>query len=533
MTVENRSQSEVVSSWVPMVVIGMGQALMSFNVSSIPVSMSGMVESFNVPPTTVGTAVVLYSLGVSGFIMLGAKLGQRFGAKKFFQGAVSLFLIAMVAMVLSPNAGIMLACQALAGLAGAALVPTLVALIASHYSGKQQAKAVGWLGSARAIAGVLALVIVGFVATVLSWRWAFGLLIIHSSVILFLSRKLKPSPSRPEVKIDIAGVAISAVAIILITFGFNNVRNWGVIVAKAAAPFNILGVSPAPVMIVIGLILGMAFFVWTQRRAAQDKTPLLALEVVQSPKEWAAVIALFIVVGIEGAINFAVPLYIQIVQGSPAFQTSIAMMPFMITVFFTAILVVRLYDRYSPRTIASCAYVFIAAGTGWLAYVTHSNWSTAPVILGLIAVGLGQGALVTLLFNVLVTAAPKELAGDVGSMRGVTQNLAVAVGTALVGAMLVGILTNIITTNVNENPVLSAELRDEVNLYNLNFLSDEQLKERLSHTSATPSEMTEALAVNAEARIRALKIGFLILCALAMLAIVPCRWLPAYKPAGP
>src|SRR5215475_2121074 len=97
--------------WLPMIVIAMGQMLMSFNVSAIPVSMGGMVESFNTPPTTVGTAVVLYSLGVSGFIMLGAKLGQRFGSKIFFQGAVVLFLAAMVTMVVSPTAEIMLAGQ--------------------------------------------------------------------------------------------------------------------------------------------------------------------------------------------------------------------------------------------------------------------------------------------------------------------------------------------------------------------------------------------------------------------------------------
>jgi uncharacterized membrane protein len=42
-----------------MIVIAMGQALMSFNVAAIPVSMGGMVASFNTPPTTVGTAVVL------------------------------------------------------------------------------------------------------------------------------------------------------------------------------------------------------------------------------------------------------------------------------------------------------------------------------------------------------------------------------------------------------------------------------------------------------------------------------------------
>jgi hypothetical protein len=75
---------EAQESWLPMIVIAMGQALMSFNVASLPVSMGGMVASFNTPPTTVGTAIIMYSLFVSGFVMLGAKLGQRFGSKLFF-----------------------------------------------------------------------------------------------------------------------------------------------------------------------------------------------------------------------------------------------------------------------------------------------------------------------------------------------------------------------------------------------------------------------------------------------------------------
>jgi MFS family permease len=516
-------------SWVPMIVIAMGQMLMSFNVAALPVSMGGMVESFNTPPTTVGTAIVMYSLGVSGFIMLGAKLGQRFGSKLFFQVAVGLFLAAMIAMVVSPTAEVMLAGQGLAGFAGAALVPTLVVLIAQHYRGKQQAKAVGWLGSARAIAGVLAFVIVGFVAAI-NWRLAFGLLIVHAAAILLLSFKLKPSAGKPDVKIDVLGVILSAVAIILITFGFNNLRNWGVLLAREAAPFDLLGVSPAPIMIVAGVTIFTAFLAWTHRHAAGGGTPLLALEVVDSPLEWATVVALFVIVAMEGAVNFSVPLYIQIVQGSTALQTSIAMMPFMLTVFFTAILIVRLYDRFAPRQIATCAYLLVAAGMAWLAMVVLNDWTTIPVIAGLFTVGLGQGALVTLLFNVLVTASPKELAGDVGSLRGVTQNLAAAVGTALVGALLVGVLSALILGHVAENPVIDAELKDQVNLTNLNFLSDMQLKERLGDTTATAEQMNEALRINAIARIRALKIGFLILSGLALLAIVPCRWLPAYRP---
>src|SRR5262245_10557738 len=524
------AETEVRDPWLPMIVIAMGQMLMSFNVAAIPVSMGGMVESFQTPPTTVGTAVVLYSLGVSGFIMLGAKLGQRFGSKIFFQMAAGLFLLAMVILVVSPTAAVMLAGQGLAGFAGAALVPTLVVLIAAHYRGKQRAEAVGWLGSARAIAGVLAFIIVGSVATWLSWRWAFGLLILHAAAILLLSFKLRPSVGKPEVGIDVVGVLLSAVAIIFITFGFNNLRNWGVLLARPAAPFDLVGVSPAPALIVVGVVLLAAFVAWSHRRAAGGRTPLIALEVIDSPMEWMTVVALFVIVGMEGAINFSVPLYIQIVQGNTAFQTSIAMMPFMLTVFFTAILIVRLYNRFTPRQIATGAFLLVAAGTAWLAFVVRNDWSTAPVIAGLITVGLGQGALVTLLFNVLVTASPAELAGDVGSLRGVTQNMAAAVGTALVGALLVGVLSTIIIANATNNPVITAELKDEVNLTNLNFFRDSQVKERLSATSATPAQITEALRINTEARTRALKTGFLILSGVALLALVPCRWLPQYRP---
>lgn len=526
---KTKSDIEEDASWLPMIVIAMGQMLMSFNVAALPVSMSGMVNSFHTPPTTVGTAIVMYSLGVSGFVMLGGKLGQRFGSKIFFQVAVGLFLAAMVTMVLSPTAGVMLAGQALAGFAGASLVPSLVALIANHYKGAQQAKAVGLLGSARAIAGVLAFVIVGYVAMI-NWRLAFGLLIVHASVLLLLSFKLKPSVPNPAVKIDAFGVILSAVAVILISFGFNNLRNWGLTLARPAAPFDLFGVSPAPLMIGLGLVIFMAFFLWSHKQATKGKTPLLALDVVDSPKEWAAVFTLFLIVATEAAINFTVPLYIQIIQGRSSAATSVAMMPFMLTVFFTAILIVRFYGKFPPRTIARGAFGLVAAGALWLALVVSNDWSVFPVIIGLITVGLGQGALVTLLFNVLVTASPKELAGDVGALRGVTQNLAAAVGTAVMGTLVVGVLSAGVMSRVADNPLISAEMKAEVDLGGINFLNNERLKERFESTKAAPEQIAEAVLINSETRLQALKIGFFVLACLALFAIVPCGWLPDYRP---
>lgn len=521
---------EVRESWVPMIAIALGQAIMSFNVASLPVSIGGMVASFDVPPTTVGTAIVMYSLAVAGFVMLGAKLVQRFGSTRVFRIVVLLFGIAQVLMVISPTATVMIAAQGLAGLSAAVIVPALVALIAHHYRGQQQATAVGALGSARAGAGVAAFLIGGMLGTFIGWRPVFGILIAVSAIVFFLSFRLKPDQGRSEVEIDLAGVVLAAAAIILISFGFNNLNRWGIGVARPSAPFDLLGFSPAPVMILLGVVTLQAFIAWTRRRQASGKTPLLDLRVITSSSERAAVYAMFSVVALEAALNFSVPLYIQIVQGRTPIETAIAMLPFNLTVFFTAMLVVRLYTRLTPRQIGRYAFMLCTVALLWLAFAVRNDWSAVAVMLGLIAFGIGQGSLVTLVFNVLVTASPKQLAGDVGALRGTTQNLAAAVGTAVVGALLVGLLSSMVLQRLGENTVLPPDIQAQLNLDNVTFITNDRLLSVMQGTTATPEQIDEAVRINTEARLRALKFGLLIMAALAFVTILPAGRLPDYKP---
>jgi predicted MFS family arabinose efflux permease len=521
---------EARESWAPMIAIALGQAIMSFNVASLPVAMSGMVASFGVPPTTVATGIVAYSLAVAGFVMLGAKLVQRFGSTSVFRIVVGLFGVAQVVMTFSPSATLMIVAQLLCGLAASVIVPALVALIANHYSGQQQATAVGALGSARAGAGVLAFLIGGILGTFIGWRPAFGILIGVSALVFWLSFRLKPEAPRPEVKIDLVGVALAATAIIMITFGVNNLNRWGLGVARPAAPFDVMGASPAPFMIVIGIVLLQLFIRWTRRVQERGGTPLLDLRVITSNQERAAVLAMFAVVALEAMLNFSVPLYIQIVQGRTPFETAIAMLPFNLTVFFTAMLVVRLYPVLAPRWIGMIGFAICFVALLWLAWVVRNDWSAPVVMLGLIVFGIGQGALVTLVFNVLVTAAPKELAGDVGSLRGTTQNLAAGVGTALAGALLVGLLSASVMTSLAARPSLPSAIEGIVDLDSVNFVSNERLRTVLTERGAPPAVVEEAVEVNSEARLRALKIGLLIMASVALLAILPASRLPPYTP---
>src|SRR5262245_58246726 len=105
----SHEHTEQHASWVPMIAIALGQMIMSFNVASLPVALGGMVQSFSVPPTTVATGIVVYGMLVAGFVMLGAKLCQRFGALRVFRLAVILFCISQIMMTFSPTASVMIA----------------------------------------------------------------------------------------------------------------------------------------------------------------------------------------------------------------------------------------------------------------------------------------------------------------------------------------------------------------------------------------------------------------------------------------
>ncbi|MFN8643029.1 MAG: hypothetical protein U0802_15760 [Candidatus Binatia bacterium] len=138
------------------------------------------------------------------------------------------------------------------------------------------------------------------------------------------------------------------------------------------------------------------------------------------------------------------------------------MIPYQSAVFTAAMLVVRFYQSHSPRSCAmpsraGCRRAVRPVRRDVQRMAEHPGGGRAFVM-----VGVGQGALVTLLFNVLVTSSPKELAGDVGALRGTVNNLSAGVGTAIAGALVVGILSANIRQAIVDHPELPPSLVAQV-----------------------------------------------------------------------
>jgi hypothetical protein len=130
----------------------------------------------------------------------------------------------------------------------------------------------------------------------------------------------------------------------------------------------------------------------------------------------------------------------------------------------------------------------------------------------------------------MVSSSPTDLAGDVGALRGTANNLSTALGTAFSSVVAVSLLSLLVMSSLAGHPTLPPALQAQVPLDNINFVTNEQLEETMSATTATPEQVAEAVRVNEGARLLALKASFIILAAIALLAIFPSRGLPNYTP---
>ncbi|HMF90100.1 MAG TPA: hypothetical protein VKL40_05610, partial [Candidatus Angelobacter sp.] len=91
-----------------------------------------------------------------------------------------------------------------------------------------------------------------------------------------------------------------------------------------------------------------------------------------------------------------------------------------------------------------------------------------------------------------------------------------------------GVLSTSIHRELVHNPVIPNELKMELNLNKVPFISNNQLRGTLANTSATPEHVDEAVRINTVERLLALKVSLFALAGLALLAFFPAGGLPDY-----
>jgi MFS family permease len=510
------------------------QFIMVLDTTVMNVSISQVAADLNTTVVGMQTAITLYALVMAAFMLLGGKLGDRWGAKRAYAIGLLVYGTGSLITALSPSLNVLLAGWSFVEGFGAILViPAIAALTAGTYQGQQRALAYGILGGVTGVSAALGPLIGGWVTANFTWRLVFAAETATVLLLMLFLRAIPAAPRRPG-KLDVPGAILSAAGMGMAVFGILRSSQWGWITPKPAAPFAPLGLSPVFWLILAGLVLLGLFLQREARVIGAGQEPLLDTRLLKLPRLRAGLTTLLSQQFIIMSIFFVLPLYLQTILGFDSLQTGITILPLSLSLFLFALLGASLTARMSPRRIVEIGLAIMIGGVFLLIAFTGPNLRDFGFALALALVGAGNGLMVSQLGNVIMSSVPPTRGSEAGGLQGTAMNLGASLGTALIGSLLLASLVLNFQNAVLTNPALaeSGEELAAAAAANANFVTADQIRAGATEAGVPPEQVEAIVSDYSMAQVAALKAAFAGVLLATLAALWYVRHLPAQSGAG-
>lgn len=521
------------AKWGVLAVLAAAQFLMVLDQAVMNVAISQLVEDFDTTVTTIQAVIALYALVMAGLMLTGGKLGDILGRRRAFTIGLCIYGAGSALTAVSWNVpSLILGWSVLEGIGAALVMPALVALVASSFEGRDRAVAYGALGGVAGAGIAVGPILGGWVTTDFTWRLVFAGEVVVAIGILAGTRLIRePERTGAPPRLDWVGSALSAAGLSLIVFGVLQASNWGWL-APRSSPVEPFGFSLTPFVIAAGGLVLAAFVSWERRREQRGLEPLVHLKLLSVPSLRGGVSMLLAQNLILMGIFFTVPLFLQIVQGLDALETGVRMLPASVGLFVTALAGSALAKRFAARTLVRAGLLVVLAATLMLLATIEPELDNTSFLIAMGVLGVGMGLIVSQLGNVVQSAVGDADRSEAGGLQNTAQQLGSSLGTALLGAIVISGLIFAFTSNIADDPRVSAEVEEQVQVQLAaggSFVASEQV-EATAKAQGIDQASADALVENYEdAQLKALKTAFLFAAFLVVASFWSTRRLPTQR----
>ncbi len=362
-----------------------------------------------------------YLLALAALLILGGKLGDRFGRRTFFLVGMAGFVVSSVAIGLIGSIEGVIALRAVQGLFAALMMPNTLGLMRAVFSPAKFGMAVGIWAMVSSVSTALGPIVGGLFVEHVSWEWVFYINAPIGVVGLVFGLRVLPR-SRPHggtERFDVVGVVLLALGMLILVFGVVKGETWG---WGSAATLGCLG---------LGILVLAGFCLFEARR----RYPLLPMRLFRNPSLTVGTVITALNFFVLLGVIFLLMLYLQNVRGYSAVMTGVYTLPLSLASIVAPLIGAKLTERFGPRLTMPLGMALQAGAAFALLGVAvdssyHSLWP------GFVLLGLGVGMVMSASSEAVVGNAPIKDAGVAGGLQSTALQLGGALGTSVLASLL-------------------------------------------------------------------------------------------------
>jgi EmrB/QacA subfamily drug resistance transporter len=401
------------------VVIGMIMAILDTTI--VIIATDTLSRDFNTSLSTIAWVTTGYLLSLSLVIPITGWAIERFGAKRMWILALSLFLAGSALCGTAWSVESLIAFRVLQGIGGGMIMPIGMSIMAAEAGPQRMGRVMSIIGVPALVAPVLGPVIGGLIVSNLSWRWIFYVNIPVGALALVLAVRILPADEgMGRRRLDLVGLALASPGLALCVYGLSEAGNSG----SVASPKVLLSAG-------IGLLL-VGLFIWHALRTAE---PLMDVRLYGNRTFRVASITSFVIGAVLFGAMFVLPLYYQVDRGQSALVAGLLMAPQGLGAMTGMIFSGRIVDRSGAGTVVPVGVVLVILGT--LAYTqvgAHTNEGFLAVALFVRGIGMGFSMMPTM--SAAYSTLERHQVPRATTMLNIVQRVGGSLGTALYAVIL-------------------------------------------------------------------------------------------------
>ena len=411
------------SPWVSVLVILVGSYAAVLNITVVGVALPSVAESFggNEAWVSVDWVVTSFLVGVVLVLPLTGWLSDRFGRKAMYVASLTSFGVGAVMCAAAPNMVVLVIGRLIQGFGGGVLMPVGMTMVYELFPPHRRGTAMGIWGVGIMAAPAAGPPLGGWLVTVGSWRWVFGVFVVFAALAAALALRWLPEIGhREHRRLDPIGWVLMAIAVVALVIGSREATEWG---------YD----APVTWAVVTLAVAALGLVGW---RSLRRTDPIIDLGMFSVPTfRMAMIVVAFMSIGQFAQLTF-LPMELQVVRDLDAQRVGLLLMPGAIGVAAMMPIAGWLADRVGGRLPASIGLV-INAVTMWRLGHLQPDGSERQIVEILLVQGIGMGLVFMPTTVSAMNSLPARFVGQAAAVNNLVRQLGAAIGTAMLSAVVV------------------------------------------------------------------------------------------------